>query len=361
MCVCFCGVVHSRFARVCVFFLECIHTRFARVYVGMDPSGYLSFVSPTLVAESHAGKCVASVPPSTCGFYFSSKSAVSVYLKDRFRVGEAYSFFGGKLFIGPKWGGLLFSLVFLVAYAGQVVLLLTLPLHESHPFFCVWTNFDLVACFVFFFITAFSNPGIVPRGACEDGVARVDSNTGFLIPRFVLLNGVCVRQKFCPTCKIYRPPRSNHCSVCNNCVLKFDHHCVALGTCVGLGNYRWFLILIAALAGLGPPVAALAWPLLAWDRLNLILLFATTIIGFAALTMLLVYHVFITGHNLTTNEHLKKYYKVNPFDYGWTQNFIHCLCYPHTLLPTHNAPEIQASYKELASTNSECISDFYDY
>jgi len=47
---------------------------------------------------------------------------------------------------------------------------------------------------------------------------------------------------YCKKCDIFRPPRSHHCKVCDVCVLQMDHHCPYLNNCVGLYNYRYFML-----------------------------------------------------------------------------------------------------------------------
>lgn len=45
----------------------------------------------------------------------------------------------------------------------------------------------------------------------------------------------------CPKCRRYMPPRAFHCFVCQQCIVKRNHHSVWLDCCVGESNHKYFL------------------------------------------------------------------------------------------------------------------------
>lgn len=104
---------------------------------------------------------------------------------------------------------------------------------------------------VLLLLTSGRDPGIIPRNAHppepEGFEGSLDVGAGqtppLRIPRIkeVDVNGITVKVKYCDTCMLYRPPRCSHCSICNNCVERFDHHCPWVGQCIGLVSWTFFL------------------------------------------------------------------------------------------------------------------------
>jgi palmitoyltransferase ZDHHC2/15/20 len=46
---------------------------------------------------------------------------------------------------------------------------------------------------------------------------------------------------YCKICTTIKPPRCHHCTKCDKCYLKFDHHSIILDACIGFHNYKFFL------------------------------------------------------------------------------------------------------------------------
>ncbi len=49
---------------------------------------------------------------------------------------------------------------------------------------------------------------------------------------------------YCLTCEIYRNISTKHCSFCNRCCKKYDHHCSVFGKCIGKRNLLIFYLFI---------------------------------------------------------------------------------------------------------------------
>lgn len=52
------------------------------------------------------------------------------------------------------------------------------------------------------------------------------------------------RPRWCDICLIVKPDRCHHCSECDQCVLRMDHHCPWVNGCIGYNNHKFFFLFI---------------------------------------------------------------------------------------------------------------------
>lgn len=265
-----------------------------------------------------------------------------------------------RRFIQPDWSSLRWTALCIMAPTACFLRWIMLPASRGNAegattrscaLCCFWGAVALGALCA----ASFQNPGVVPRPKGK----RPEKTQHDLYPIF---KGVTIRQRWCKTCQMYRPLRSKHCSYCDRCIFRFDHHCTLLGNCVGLGNYRSFLALITTASifyahsvwltgGLlrvsyraaRAEAVHFTWKQLArflfYSNVGKVLFFAYGFVVFSAFMVLLVYHLGVIAANLTTNEHVKDYYlNRNPFERSCIENYRQVLCTPCSYATTEGAP-----------------------
>ncbi|GFR52525.1 hypothetical protein Agub_g15098 [Astrephomene gubernaculifera] len=203
---------------------------------------------------------------------------------------------------------------------GSVVVILIFTLVT---FMCVWSYLAAVA----------TDPGRVPVGwhpfedeqQARTELERLSYSSIYFDRRDPR------RPRYCKRCQGWKPERAHHCSVMGRCVLKMDHWCIWVVNCVGLLNYKAFLLFIFY-AALGCLLAMLLLLRSVIDFFNnrlrgpsAPLIFVVSIFCFAfsiSLAGFLIMHGQLLAANCTTIEMYEKD-RLHPWPYnkGFRRNF----------------------------------------
>ena len=153
----------------------------------------------------------------------------------------------------------------------------------------------------------------------------------------VNIKGHMVNLNYCYTCFHFRPPRTSHCAECDNCVEKFDHHCLWMGTCVGKRNYKYFYLVLSltTILSLIQIFSCVGFIIVKLKQENikkiLYIIISLSCVGFFDLMFfcfflikLFAVHSWLLTTGLTFYEHIKKKYfiflDIRPYSKGLWKN-----------------------------------------
>ncbi|CAA0832885.1 Probable protein S-acyltransferase 3 [Striga hermonthica] len=283
-------------------------------------------------------------PPSKCMDRPANKKRLYQVWKGRNKF-----FCGGRLVFGPDAGSILLSTFLIGGPALTFCVRLFLRISELDYLYghvvlsvaIVLTILDLA----FLYMTSSRNPGIIPRNRqppdidnTSNSITSIDWITSatpdLKLPRTknVLVNGHTVKVKYCDTCLLYRPPRASHCSICNNCVQKFDHHCPWVGQCIGARNYRTFILFVSTSTILCVYVFTFSLLHILKEPGSLLTIMSRDIVSVSLVVYcfiavwfvggLSVFHFYLMSTNQTTYENFRYRYdkKENPYNKGMIRN-----------------------------------------
>lgn len=227
-------------------------------------------------------------------------------------------FLGGRCITGPledwKFNGCVWAAVLLLplCYLATVS-----GLWREEPAMPLMTLLLFASTILFLLLSSCTDPGIIPRRELQfvttNSIQEVAEATG--CPPLSRVSIVFTREmdeegyRFCPTCKIVRPPRASHCARCNNCVLRLDHHCPFVNNCIGQRNYAYFVSFLISAVSLGVSVfVGFGFAISGVSKGSSALQFFLVLIAVPTAAMLLgtlglgCFHTFVIASGRTTKE-----------------------------------------------------------
>ncbi|TKY60555.1 S-acyltransferase 7 [Spatholobus suberectus] len=287
----------------------------------------------------------------------SATFAPSLVRTYRVWQGDNKFLFGGRLIFGPDVKIIFVSIFLIVAPVAVFCAMVARKLLDDFPHHAGWSIMAVIIALTLFvlinlLVTSGSDPGIVPRNAHPpepDDYHATDNGSNGQSPlsclpltKDVIVNGITVKVKYCDTCMLYRPPRTSHCSVCDNCVERFDHHCPWVGQCIGLRNYRFFYMFVFSATLLCLYVHAFCWvsirrikdseEISIWKAMTktpasiALIIYTFFFVWFVG--GLTVFHTYLISRNQSTYENAKYPCdpRDNPYNRGIINNFKEIFC-----------------------------------
>lgn len=100
-----------------------------------------------------------------------------------------------------------------------------------------------MGCFI---LCSCANPGVITK-----------SNHASLMKTYAYDGVLFQKGTVCATCNMEKPARSKHCSFCDICVHRFDHHCVWVNNCIGAFNAKYFFLYLFTLTVMAATIASI--------------------------------------------------------------------------------------------------------
>ncbi|KAL8230493.1 hypothetical protein R6Q57_000271 [Mikania cordata] len=266
--------------------------------------------------------------------------------------GSNVFFLGGRFIFGPDIQSIFLSIFLIVAPVVVFCIFVSRNLldefsHHLGRLVLIIAIVLMIYVVAMLLATSARDPGIVPRNTRPPEPEFMDQSIDvgsaqtvqLRLPRFkeIAFNGLTVKVKYCDTCMLYRPPRCSHCSICDNCVDRFDHHCPWVGQCIGLRNYRFYFLFVSSATVLCVYIFAFCWVYAImiknsedtsiWGALiktpASIALIIYTFVCVWFVGGLTVFHLYLISTNQSTYENFRYRYDQteNPYNRGIIENF----------------------------------------
>ena len=285
------------------------------------------------------------------------------------KIGNNKFICNNKIILGNKYYNMIISFI-LITIPTILFISIMFKINNSSTISLAITAIILYIPIIIFLLKAgCSDPGLVER---NNEYAFYDNRKSVIKMN---IKGHIINLNYCYTCFHFRPPRTSHCAECDNCVEKFDHHCLWMGTCVGKRNYKFFYYLISFVTML----CILSFISCAYYIINyfkiyynkdkskniLTIIISLCIVGFIAIMFLIFFliklfflHSYLIYNGLTFYEYVKKKYFVTlgikPYSRGCFKNFVNRI-FKKVPLSKLNLDEINNKEKEDINKSFENI------